>query len=106
MDPTMVSNILERFGFPVLCTVVLGFVLYRLATWAMNNVANPLIAGHTTFLKSVQDTNIAQVEILKGISLSIDGHKMKLDSHGQKLEVIERKIDGISAPRGAARGTA
>lgn len=73
-----IADILERFGFPVFCTLALAYVLYALCKWSLINAAQPLVKGHLDFLRSVQDTNGKQTEILANINEKMDEYKEEL----------------------------
>lgn len=89
------ADFLERFGFPVFCTLALLYVLYALCKWSLTNAAQPLVKGHLDFLKSVQDTNGKQTEILASIN-------EKMDDHKEELRKTREVIGGIIAKPKAA----
>lgn len=66
METTFVT-VLQQFGFPVMCTCVLGWVIFKLATWGLNTVATPLVKAHVDFLNSVTESNKANTETLERI---------------------------------------
>lgn len=84
------AEILERFGFPVLCTLILAYALYALCKWSLTNAAQPLVKGHLDFLRSVQETNGKQTEILANIN-------EKMDHHREELQKTREAIGGLAS---------
>lgn len=53
---------IERFGYPTVMSLVLGWALYAGVSWLGTNVAVPLVEGHLKFMAVTEELGRRQAE--------------------------------------------